>query len=218
MNETVVQPGRDTKTRILDAAERLMGHEGFDVALRAITAEAGVNLAAVNYHFQSKDALLDAIIARRIAPLNQRRLEMLDRIEAEFPSGPLPLERVLDAFFRPMFESAGEMSHIRPLLGRIYSAPAEFLNRVFSRHLAEAARRFAGALQRAVPELPREEIFWRLQFSAGMMVHIMNWASILPAVTNGLCDVTDGRRTADRLVAFATAGFRAPLPNRENRS
>src|SRR6516165_8302775 len=109
-----------TKDRILDAAERLFARDGIEAtSLRAITAEAGVNLAAVNYHFQSKDALLDAIIARRIAPLNQRRLEMLDRIEAEFPSGPLPLERVLDAFFRPMFESAGEMSHIRPLLGRI---------------------------------------------------------------------------------------------------
>src|SRR5207249_7612515 len=69
----------DTKLRILDAAERLFAQQGFDVSIRAITDEAGVNLAAVNYHFQSKEALLDAIIARRIEPVNKRRLEMLDR-------------------------------------------------------------------------------------------------------------------------------------------
>src|SRR5205807_450918 len=120
MNDSVTIPGRDTKNRILDAAERLMGNQGFEVPLRAITAEAGVNLAAVNYHFQSKDALLDAIIARRFAPVNRRRIEVLDQVEAEHPDGPLPLEPVLNAFFQPVFEAAADMTHIRPLIGRIY--------------------------------------------------------------------------------------------------
>jgi len=79
---------------------------GFEVPLRAITAEAGVNLAAVNYHFQSKDALLDAIIARRFAPVNRGRIEVLHQVEAEHPNGPLPLEQVLNAFFQPVFEAA----------------------------------------------------------------------------------------------------------------
>lgn len=215
MNEAVAPPGRDTKNRILDAAERLMGNEGFEVPLRTITAEAGVNLAAVNYHFQSKDALLDAIIARRIGPVNRRRLELLDRIEAENPDGPLPLERILGAFFRPVFESGADMSHIRALMGRIYSAPSEFINRVYLRHLTEVARRFTAALQRAVPELPPNEVLWRLHFSVGMMVHVMNWASILPGITDGLCDVADAQQVADRVIAFASAGFRAPLPHVE---
>jgi len=69
----------DTKTRILNAAEKLFGMNGFDAtSLRDITAEAQVNLAAVNYHFQSKDSLIDALIERRILPINQRRFEMLD--------------------------------------------------------------------------------------------------------------------------------------------
>ena len=102
MTEAVVQDERDTKTRILDATERLMGEHGLDVPLRAITAEAGVNLAAVNYHFQSKDALIDAMVARRIGPINRRRLEMLDEIESANPSGPLPLEAVLEAFLAPV--------------------------------------------------------------------------------------------------------------------
>jgi AcrR family transcriptional regulator len=211
MNETLSPPGRDTKNRILDAAERLMGTEGLEVPLRAITAEAGVNLAAVNYHFQSKDALLDAIIARRFTPVNRKRLELLDQIEAECPDGPLLLEAVLNAFIRPVFESSAGIAHIRPLIGRVYSAPTEFLNRVYARHLTEIVRRFVAALQRAVPELPPNELFWRMHFSVGMMVHLMNWSSILPIITNGMCDVSDAQQTTNRVIAFAAAGFRAPV-------
>jgi hypothetical protein len=67
------------------------------------------------------------------------------------------------------------------------------------------------ALHRAVPELPPNELFWRLHFGVGMMVHLMNWASILPVVTNGLVDVADAQQTTDRIIAFASAGFRAPV-------
>ena len=74
----------NTKTRLLDTAERLFAHHGIEAtSLRTITAEAGVNLAAVNYHFQSKEALMHAVIARRLDPINQRRLAMLDAYEAE---------------------------------------------------------------------------------------------------------------------------------------
>src|SRR5229473_1958066 len=87
----------DTKTRILNAAEKLFGKNGFDAtSLRDITAEAQVNLAAVNYHFQSKDSLIDSVIERRIEPVNQRRIQMLDTV------GPSPtLEQILEAFMAP---------------------------------------------------------------------------------------------------------------------
>ena len=81
----------ETKVRILDAAERLFAEQGLDVSIRAITDEAGVNLAAVNYHFQSKVALVDAVIARRFEPVTKRRFEMLDQLEAQHGAGPLPL-------------------------------------------------------------------------------------------------------------------------------
>ncbi len=210
-----VSAGQETRTRILDTAERLMGERGFEVPLRAITAEAGVNLGAVNYHFHSKDALLDAIIARRFTPVNQRRLEMLDTLEACHPEGALPLEEVLEAFLRPVFESSPDMCHIRPLIGRIYSAPREFLSRVYGRHLTGVIQRFISALQRAAPDLPPAELFWRLHFTVGMMVHTMNWASILPVISNGACEVGDPGETTARLVAFAAAGFRTHVPATE---
>src|SRR5271166_1373914 len=90
----------DTKTRILDTAEKLFGDKGFEsTSLRDITAEAHVNLAAVNYHFQTKDSLIDAVIQRKIEPVNQRRLAMLDA------AGPNPtVEQVVEAFVAPVLE------------------------------------------------------------------------------------------------------------------
>ena len=115
----------ETKLKILDAAERLMAQHGVDVSLRAITTAAEVNLAAVNYHFQSKDALLGAVVARRIGPINEQRLQMLDALERDFPNGRLPLEGVLRAFLAPVIQlDAGE--HVRILFGRLYSMPDEF--------------------------------------------------------------------------------------------
>src|SRR5258707_8895507 len=89
-----------TKDRILDAAEKLFGTNGFEAtSLRDITTYAQVNLAAVNYHFQSKDSLIEAVIARRIEPVNRKRLERLDAI-GENPS----VEQILTAYLGPLFE------------------------------------------------------------------------------------------------------------------
>jgi AcrR family transcriptional regulator len=89
-----------TKDRILDTAEKLFGTRGFEAtSLRDITTEARANLAAVNYHFQTKDSLIEAVIARRIEPINRRRLEMLDA------AGPAPTVRqILLAFLTPVLE------------------------------------------------------------------------------------------------------------------
>src|SRR5271156_7232965 len=101
----------DTKSRILDVAEKLFGINGFEAtSLRDITAEAQVNLAAVNYHFQSKDSLIDAVIARRIEPVNRRRYEMLDAAGLN-PS----LDQILTAFLEPVLEQ--NLSNVAPLLG-----------------------------------------------------------------------------------------------------
>src|SRR5215469_13108585 len=124
MNEKV-----DTKARILDAAEKLFGQKGFEAtSLRDITAEAQVNLAAVNYHFQSKESLIDAVIARRIEPVNRHRLEMLDA------AGPNPtLEQILRAFLLPVLELKTDT--VVPLLGRTLSDPQQFVEKVYKKHL-----------------------------------------------------------------------------------
>ena len=193
----------DTKTRILDAAEKLFGKNGFDAtSLRDITAEADVNLAAVNYHFQSKDSLIDAVIARRIEPVNQKRLDMLES------AGPDPnLEQILLAFLAPIF-----VHHPPPamdLMGRIMASPDIFVTRLFKTHLVPIVERFSEAIAKAVPELSHTEILWRLHFTAGAMAQTLARTHVL-AYMLGVADPPDRPSVLARLITFCAAGFRAP--------
>jgi AcrR family transcriptional regulator len=197
-------PKSDTKTRILEAAERLFGMNGFDaVSLREITAEAKVNLAAVNYHFQSKEALVNAAIARRIEPLNTRRLALLDA------AGPNPnVEQILDAFLRPIFEI--DPKPLGPLIGRVLSNPEMFVDRIFNVHLAPLAKRFLEAFARALPDVPLQEVAWRQHFMIGIMTHTLVWGEIISRISSGLCDSSDRNALLQRTIQFLAAGFRAP--------
>lgn len=194
----------DTKSKILDAAEKLFGMNGFDAtSLRDITAAADVNLAAINYHFHTKDSLIDAIVARRIEPVNKKRLELLEA------AGPNPtVEQILTAFMGPAMQVKVEA--LVPLIGRILSNPEVFVERVFHKHLAPVSQRFVEALSKALPDLPPSEILWRLHFSVGVMTHTMLWGRIYPKITNGVCDISDREALVDRTVRFVAAGFRAP--------
>src|ERR1044071_1067563 len=141
-----------TKNRILDAAERLFAEHGFDAtSLRDITAEAGVNLASANYHFRSKEALILAVFARRLGPLNTKRLEMLDRAEADAGDAAPCLTRVIEAMVRPVLEMRG--SPFLPLFGRVYASPGPFVRDVLGANMTEIARRFTQAFRRALPDI-----------------------------------------------------------------
>jgi AcrR family transcriptional regulator len=207
MNEVLVEKP-DTKSRILDAAEKLFAMNGFKpTSLRDITAEAQVNLAAVNYHFQSKESLIEAVIGRRMEPIGRRRIQMLDA------AGPdATLEQILTAFLAPVFEF--KVESVVPLMGRIMSEPDLFLERVYKKHLQPLARRFNEQLAKALPDLPAPERLWRLYFTAGIMTHVLTWSGVLPEMSGGLCDISDRQALLDRVVSFVAAGFRSALPTK----
>jgi AcrR family transcriptional regulator len=192
----------DTKTRILDAAEKLFGDKGFDTtSLRDITTEAEVNLAAVNYHFQSKDSLIDAVIARRVEPINQMRCEMLAA------AGPSPsLKQILTAFLSPLVSL--DVSLVAPLMGRVLATPDVCRIQLFKKHMLPVAQQFTAALVKALPDLSETEVLWRLTFTAGAMAHVMARSVHIQEMTGGKCDPADRPAVLARLVSFATAGFR----------
>ncbi|HEV1287576.1 MAG TPA: TetR family transcriptional regulator [Bryobacteraceae bacterium] len=193
----------DTKTRILDAAEKLFGEKGFDgTSLREITTEADVNLAAVNYHFQSKDSLIEAVILRAAGPANGRRLAML---EAAGPKATV--EQIVEAFVSPVLEY--DYHSIAPLMARVLSSP-EIMQRVFKQHIETLSRRFADAIAVALPELSAAERMWRLHFTAGAMAHTVTRAPLMRDLFGGVLDINDRQLLIARLVRFAAAGFRAP--------
>lgn len=194
----------DTKSRILDTAEKLFGMNGFEAtSLRDITTAAEVNLAAINYHFQTKDCLIDAIVARRIEPVNKKRLELLEA------AGSHPtVEQILRAFMAPVMQV--KVDAVVPLIGRILTNPELYVERVFHKHMAPISQRFVEALSQALPDLPPSELLWRLHFCIGVVTHTTLWGRIYPKITNGVCDISDREALVDRTVRFAAAGFRAP--------
>jgi len=202
-----------TKERILDAAERLFAQSGVEAtSLRAITNEANVNLASVNYHFHSKDTLVHAVIARRMGPINERRLAMLAECESAAGSGRLPLDKVLEAFLLPVLEAAAKHApDFGPIIGRIYTEPKEFAEKMYKGHLEAVAKRFFAAFARALPELPEEELYWRLHFTFGAVAHTIGNGHLLSIISGGKCNLSNLPAVFRRMETFMLAGLHAPV-------
>src|SRR5260370_10432201 len=118
-------PKVETKQRILDSAERLFAEHGSEgTSLRTIIADAQVNLAAIHYHFHSKEALWEAVIIRRLGPINDERLRLLDACERDANGGRPSLEAVLEALIAPAVRVGADRARgktLRRLVGRLLS-------------------------------------------------------------------------------------------------
>ena len=200
----------DTKDRILDAAERLFADQGYAAtSLRHVIAEAQVNLAAVHYHFGSKEELLDHVISRRVGPVNEGRLAMLDCLEAEYGDQPPPLPKIIEAFLMPFGKLAVHHPESVRLMGRMYFEG--LMQEIRERHFKATAERFIGAIRKALPDLPEEEFYWRLHFMIGAMGHAMCGPPVFHKPASG-----DWRLRVARLVSFLSGGLSAPVSAAEN--
>jgi AcrR family transcriptional regulator len=210
---------KDTKTLILDAAERLVAERGFaSSSLRAITAAAGVNLGAINYHFRSKEALIQAIFARRLTSLNRERLAALDACEAAAGGGPVAIEELLRAFLAPVLHLGPDGEGFMRLMGRMYSEPLLDIQRIFAAELGEVVRRFTHAFHRSLPRLPSDELFWRLFFTIGALAQTLAAGTLLEFLSGGRCDPSDLEEAQVRLIRFAGAGLNAPAAGKQKRT
>jgi AcrR family transcriptional regulator len=204
----------DTKIRILSVATTLFARKGYEAtSLRDITAEADVNLAAVNYHFRSKEDLFCAVIERIIAPTSARRLFLLSELEQ---ADRISLEGVLDAFFRPIVEVGhlpdGTRAQFLPLLGRFFTERPDLIERVFRTHLFPVGQRYLAILNKLLPHLNAVELGWRFHFMIGTLTHTLSAEQFLLGITNGAADPTDVDAVVARMVAFSAGGLRAPVP------
>ncbi|HEX5093628.1 MAG TPA: TetR/AcrR family transcriptional regulator [Burkholderiales bacterium] len=218
MNLRPLKPPKETQVRILDAAEELFMQHGFEGAsMRMLTARAGVNLAAVNYHFGSKDALIEAVFHRRLDPMNAQRLAELDRLEAEAEGKPLAPEAIIRAFLSASLRMVEDVRNggrnFSRLLGRAYTEPAKPIRQLIGRMYAPAMERFKTALARALPELPRDELVWRMHFMFGTLAYTLAATDTVQLIAGAKPeDRYDARVLEDRLATFMSAGLLAPLP------
>jgi AcrR family transcriptional regulator len=206
-----------TKDRILDSAELLFAEHGIAAtSLRALTDHAEVNLASVNYHFRSKDALVQAVLFRRLNPINQRRMDLLNAILQRSAGSPPQVEEILEAFFRPPVEEAmASQKAGRPiiaLMGRIYIEPGELLASQVRATMAQIVASFLDALQLALPETPANVLFWRLQFTVGVMTHTFGASRLIEGLARGRIQVNDTEEILRQMIGYAAGGLRGNLP------
>ncbi|WP_300574341.1 TetR/AcrR family transcriptional regulator [Phenylobacterium sp.] len=201
-----------TKAAVFCAAERLFALHGFqNVSVRDITAEAGVNLASVNYHFGSKDGLLFEIFRRRTAELNRERARMLHEANDRHGGKP-PVREILEALFAPPLkwaDPAGDRRISVQFIIRARSEGTAQMRDVLQNDVSHL-RRFADALIAARPELALEDVYWRLHFCLGM-VHNNRFAEFdrLHHLSDGLTREQDADGLLGRMLDFAEAGFLA---------
>lgn len=209
----------DTRDQILDTAERLFAEFGIDgVSIRTITAEARVNLAAIHYHFGSKEALVKEVFVRRIDPLNRERLRLLDDLLASsLPQKP-KLEELVRILVGPplrLWLQAEKGETFTRLCGRIYSESSGPLQTMFVDLFQEVVRRFSAAFEQAAPELPRTELMWRMHFVIGAMVHTLMQVGFVRQLRAEAGEGNEVEANIERLTRFATAGLQAPVAQAE---
>ncbi|HYD55376.1 MAG TPA: TetR/AcrR family transcriptional regulator [Burkholderiales bacterium] len=217
MSLRAVKPPHGTRTRILDVAEELFMQLGFEgTSMRVLTTKAGVNLAAVNYHFGSKDALIEAVFRRRLDPMNAQRIKELDELEAQAKGKALEPDAVIRAFVRPglshLEDTKGGGRNFIRLLGRTYTEPNKPIRVLIGQLYAPAMERYKKALERALPQMQRDELVWRMHFMFGTLAYTLAATDTVQLIAG--CkpeDRYDARLLEDRLTAFLTAGLNAPL-------
>ncbi|MBF5056571.1 TetR family transcriptional regulator [Alcanivorax sp. 521-1] len=201
----------DTVERILDAAEVLFAQKGFaETSLRAITGKAGVNLAAVNYHFGSKEALIQAVFERYLTPFCQALDAKLQELEQ---AGGADLERLFGLASRLALGSHGDearraMIFFR-LAGQAYSQPQDHLRAYLREHYGAVFRRFLGLLHDTVPDVPPLELFLRVHFCLGAVIFTLSGMESLRTISKKdfNIDITAARIT-QQLLPFVVGGIR----------
>jgi AcrR family transcriptional regulator len=206
----------ETRQRIIEAAEKLFAMRGVEaVSIRDITRAAGVNLAAINYHFRTKYGLAGEVFKQCIDPVNARRLELLDNVEKKAGAKAPALEAVLEAMIRPCvergFDHKQDNETFLRLTGRCLSEPNVEIDEIVRPLFDKLIRRFEAAFLRALPGLDSEELFWRIKFMAGALHYSLLTCGKQKYLPVKLRKTLNAEGLIQRLVTFTAAGLRASV-------
>lgn len=198
-----------TKDRILGAAESLFAQRGFDGAsLRQLTSAAGVNLAAVNYHFGSKEKLVEQVFRRRLDALNSRRLEALAEVAGATGT---TIEDVLGAFIRPALDLSHDASGalFMRVLARAFAEHDDTLRQFLSANYGHVMRQFTAEFSRLLPQLSKQELYWRVDLVSGALTHAMSGFGMIQRKSD-VSENVHREQIAEHLIGFAVAGLSRP--------
>lgn len=207
-----------TALKILDAAERLFANQGIsETSLRDIESQAGVNNAAIYYHFGSKDDLLAAVFGRLAGPLAEERLRMLD-VCAPGAGRPPMIEQLLTAYLAPICKMGGGSPdarlHFTQIRSRLTPETGASTQQLVERYFGETTRRFSAAFRAANPELSLEEVEWRFHIVMGALGTTLSSPARVQSMGRGSggghYDPSNFEKALPRLVYLLSGMFRMP--------
>lgn len=199
------------KQRLLDAAERLFAEHGFEaVTVRDVTGMVGANVAALNYHFGSRETLISLVVTHQMGPVIKERLARLEALEK---SKAAPLEEILDAMLRPLAGNVRKSDLPEQprcqLLGRIFAGQGVVFPQEVEQDIENARQRFTRLLAKALPSVSSEDLAWRVQFISGGIIHLLMGRDA-PMGEDGVSQPIE--TTLGRFIRFAAAGLREGMP------
>jgi AcrR family transcriptional regulator len=213
MSATLInqKPELDRRTRILNAAEALFAHKGYDaVSLREIARLADVDVALASYHFGRKRELFDAVFLRRAEVLNRMRLDALDIAEQAAAPHPATVDAVIEAYLKPLLTG----DHLAEEGWRNYYALVAYVNNsadlggeLMSQFFDPMVERFMAALEAALPDARREALFWGYHCLSGALTLAFAQTGRIDRLSRGLCRSDDLEGAYRHLHAFAVGGF-----------
>jgi AcrR family transcriptional regulator len=201
-----------TKQRLIEAAEHLFADDGFEkVSVRDITNRAGANVAAVNYHFGSREGLVEIVMARYINPISEERIARLEGLERKAGGKPVPIEELVEAFARPFTTQIrrSELSEkiFFKLMGRLFGDQCKLPPTVES-GLQDMRVRFHRAFSKSLPGMPPEEIWWRTHLMGGSLIYTLAHSETLQRISSGASGTPTMEQIVSRFIRFASAGMR----------
>lgn len=199
-----------TTEQIFDAAEELFSHRGrYGVTLRDVAEKAGVHQSLLHYYFKDKKDLFDAVIARRAPVTIERRMAALDAYE-QAAAGKITVEGALHAYLDADLDlhghgDAGWRNYGQ--LGAQISNTAEWGAELMDTHFDALVLRLIDLLQQALPECPRDDLFWGYHFVTGALMLTLGRTGRIDKLSDGLCRSDDFDAVKERMARFMAAGF-----------
>lgn len=195
--------------QILDAAEHLFARHGlYGVTLKDVANRVGVHHTLLNYYFEDKKKLFDAVFARRAAVTSELRMRALNDYDASVGGKPT-VEGALHAFLDTdldLYIQGGEGWKNYGALGAQAANTTEGAE-LMDKHFDPVVLRLVKILQKALPEASEEDIFWGYHFVTGALMVTLGRTGRIDKLSDGLCKSDDFPAIKQRMARFMAAGF-----------
>ena len=204
----------ETQIKILEAAESEVADYGFaGASIRNITQRAGVNVAAINYHFGSKEELIKALFRDRIKPINDYRLESLRKAQERAPDGIVSTEELVDILVRPAVAKmmSKEGRRFVQAIARCMSEPTDFMCDLDEELFKEMFHSFLAAFQKALPEHDSETLLNKMNFIICSMVGFMMHFPRIEQLVGKQMSGEESEILLDQYIDFIATGIGSPV-------